>query len=201
MGRRAVPALGGARRGQDPPGARPRPRAAARRRSSARRRRLPDDAADAPVGEAAGASGCISCPTPTSCARRRTSTASRSRTRASPGVGDPLGVAVLAGDARDRRRGPPPGRRPRLGHGVPDRVRRDAPLAAAVGHAVPLRRDADPGRPPTTDGLAEPDVSYSYADAVKDGDLPAGRRSSPTTARCPGGVGRRPRSRRPSPTR
>ena len=48
--RGALPRRGRARRGEDPPGARPRPRAAARRRRAAGRGRLPDGAADPPVG-------------------------------------------------------------------------------------------------------------------------------------------------------
>ena len=42
-------------------------------------------------------------------------------------------------------------------------------LAAAVGHAVPLRRRRRSRACATSDGVAVPDVSYTYADAVRDG--------------------------------
>ena len=72
------------------------------------------------------------------------------------------------GHARHRRRGAPPRRRPRVGRGLPRGVRAGAALAAAVGHAVPLRPDADPGRA-LRRRRRVPDVSYTYADAVRDG--------------------------------
>ena len=54
-------------------------------------------------------------------------------------------------------------------------VRRRAALAAAVGHAVSLRRHADPGRALRRDGVVVPDVSYTYAEAVARRHLPPGR--------------------------
>ena len=58
-------------------------------------------------------------------------------------VGRALGAAVRRAHADHRRRGAPPRRGARLGRGLRARVRRDAALAAAVGHAVSLRRQPD----------------------------------------------------------
>ena len=55
------------------------------------------------------------------------------------------------------------------GTGSPRAFARLPPLAAAVRHALSLRRHADPGRALRPRRLAEPDVSYTYADAVRDG--------------------------------
>ena len=49
-------------------------------------------------------------------------------------------------DARHRRRGPSPRRGARVGRGLRARLRRDDALAAALGHALPLRPVPDPGR-------------------------------------------------------
>ena len=54
--------------------------------------------------------------------------------------------AVRRRDARHRRRGPPPRRGARLGPGLRARLRRDAAVAAALGHALPLRPVPDPRR-------------------------------------------------------
>ena len=76
---------------------------------------------------------------------------------------------LLARHARHRRRGAPPRRGPRVGRGLQARVR----SAQAVDAAVRARRSA-----PTTPrsrasrydgGECVPDVSYGYADAVRDG--------------------------------
>ena len=75
---------------------------------------------------------------------RATATASPSPTRRSPPARPCTAGAPRRADAADRRRAPPHGRARGLG---PDRragVRRRAPQAAAVGHAVPLRQHADP---------------------------------------------------------
>ena len=185
MGRRAVPALGGARRGQDPPGARPRPRAAAQPRRPARRRRLPDDAADPPVG--GGRRAPRAAPRARrapSCARRRTSTASRSPTRA-------------------RRRRRPAGRRSarRARSSSPTRPTTSATTSrGATGFrtafgatrrwlllsGTPFRSDAMP-IPGVTydDGLAGP-TSPTRTPMPSRTASAARSRSSPTTARCPG---------------
>ena len=73
-------------------------------------------------------------------------------------------------------------------------------LAAAVGHAVPLRRDADPGRALRRDGVARAGRHLLLRRRRPRRHLPAGRRSSPTTARCSGAAATTS-SRRRSPTR
>ena len=172
MARRALPARRRAR-------ARARP---ARRSSSpasccaagavaAGRRRLPDGAADAPVGGG----------------RRRGSALHlvARRARAAPAAGlrrrrrhlrarGEVGGAVVARSARRGRSSSPtrPTTSATTSRGATGSTRafaRRRPLAAAVGHAVPLatRRRSRASRYDRR--RRRPDVSYSYADAVRDG--------------------------------
>ena len=172
VGARAVPALRRARRRQDAPGARARPRAAAPRARTPRRRRLPDDAADAPVGAGRRRrSACTSRPTPTELRPPRdfhgvAVTYARVARR-----GRALGAQCARAHARDRRRGAPPRRRARLGRGLRGaRSRSRATLAAAVRHAVSLRRHArSPACATTTTASRGPTSPTRYADAVRDG--------------------------------
>ena len=55
-----------------------------------------------------------------------------------------------------------------MGPGVRARLRGHVAVAAALGHALPLRPVPDPRRA-LRRRVATPDVSYSYADAVRDG--------------------------------
>ena len=160
-----------------PAPARPCPALDARARAAAhavdrpRRGRLPDGAADAPVGGGRGAAwGCSSRPT-------------RANLRP-PSDFDGVAVtyarvaqsgarwaqAVLAGDARHRRRGAPPRRRARLGQGFDARVRR-APRAGCCCRARRFAPTPRRSRACATTATASrvPDVAYSYADAVRDG--------------------------------
>ena len=90
---------------------------------------------------------------------------------------DPRGWAgeVHARHAGDRRRGAPPRRGSRLGHGLPAGVRR-ARRAGCCCRGTPFRSDATPipGVRYDADGLAMPDVSYTYAEAVRRRGLPPG---------------------------
>ena len=130
-------------RGQDDSQPRVRAPAARRRRRHARARRLPDDAADAAVGRGRRA------PRDPARARQRGAAAAarlpRHRGDVCPRrlVGRPLGAAVRRAHARDRRRGASPRRGARLGRGLRPGLRGDDALAAAVRHAVSLRRQRD----------------------------------------------------------
>ena len=143
---RPVPDLGGPRRRQDPPRARARQATARPARGQPDRGPLPDDAADAPVGERGGGARRA-----TGARRRGSASAARlpRRGRHLRARGERparLGRAGRAGHARGPRRGPPPRRGPRLGHGLSAGVRCRAAAAVAVGDPVSLRRHADPGR-------------------------------------------------------
>ena len=80
-----------------------------------------------------------------------------------------LGTDAAAPHAGDRRRGPSPRRGADLGRGLRQGVRSEPRWLLLSG--TPFRSDATPipGVSYDADGLAEPDVSYSYAEAVADG--------------------------------
>ncbi len=147
----AAPDLGRAGVRQDPAGARVRARPARRRADRRRDRRLPDGAAHAPVGARGARAGHRPrARTPTRPGLRPASTASSVTYARIAKAPRRWTRRPARRDAADRRRGPPPRRGPDLGRGVRHRVRRPGALVAAVRHAVPLRRDADPGRAATT---------------------------------------------------
>ena len=56
-----------------------------------------------------------------------------------------------------------------MGHRISNGLCPMQALAAALGNAISLRRHGDPGRELRQDGVVVPDVSYTYADAVRDG--------------------------------
>ena len=191
-GRRPVPALRRARRGQDAPGLAAR-RGSCCGRGEARPRgsRLPDDAADAPVGAGRRRGSACSCsPTPTELrpprdfhgvavtyARVAALGASAGRGSAAPGT------LVIADEAHHL------GDELAWGEGFGQAFGADAALAAAVGHAVSLRRHADPRRALRRRRRRACRTSATRT-PTRCATASAGRSpSSRTTARCRGSSG------------
>ena len=167
-----VPVSAAPGRGQDPPGARVRPRAAARRRSS---RAVVVVCPTAPLtrqwaGAAGAARRAPRARRRRARARRATSTASPSPTRGSRWSASAWARAVrgptlvIADEAHHL------GEDLAWGDGLRARVpRRAARWLLLSGTPFRSRRRRRSRACATTDGVAVPDVSYTYADAVRDG--------------------------------
>ena len=134
-----VPHLRGARRGEDDPRAGLRAPGAAGGPRAARGGHLPDDAADAPVGAGGGAARAPPAPGRPGPAPARRLPGRRADLRAGGDGGRRLRPLVRARDARHRRRGAPPRRRPRVGRELP---RPRSGQARALAAALRARRSA-----------------------------------------------------------
>ena len=85
-------------------------------------------------------------------------------------IGGHVFAGVHGADPRDRRRGPSPRRRARLGRGLHEGPReRRAARCCSPGHRSAATTRRFPGISYDGDGFALPDVSYSYAEAIHDG--------------------------------